>query len=163
MSMATEAYLHPRPVAKRLRRYTRSCLYWLVYSSNGLFYRASLVIRLSSSRIRDRPRPFAGPSRVGCGLTVNVHCRAVPRSWQLRTRPRIAFHEGHPSTRALADLADHRGCSSCNATRSCECRGNDYKEYECTRDICWLWNARDVETRRQFETEQRVRLRSILA
>lgn len=107
--MATEAYLHPRPVAKRLRRYTRSCLYRLVYSSNGLFYRASLVIRLSSSRIRDRPRPFAGPSRVGCGLTVNVHCRAVPRSWQLRTRPRIAFHEGHPSTRALADLADHRG------------------------------------------------------
>lgn len=107
--MATKAYLHPRPVAKRLRRYTRSCLYRLVYSSNGLFYRASLVIRLSSSRIRDRPRPFAGPSRVGCGLTVNVHCRAVPRSWQLRTRPRIAFHEGHPSTRALADLADHRG------------------------------------------------------
>lgn len=44
--------------------YTGSCLYRLVYSSKLLFYRVSLVIRLSCSRIWDCPRPFAGPSRV---------------------------------------------------------------------------------------------------
>lgn len=146
--MATEAYLHPRTVAKR-----SVPVYTFVFIPTCLFVKRSFLpgfARHPAIVFEDQ-----GSSAAFCGAVARWTwpngIRTLPRRAAILATTDASTYRLPRGTRidqsALADLADHRGCSSCNATRSCKCRGNDYKGYVRTRNIRKLWKLGDSSRR----------------
>lgn len=156
--MATEAYLHPRPVAKR-----SVPVYTFVFIPTCLFVKRSFLpgfARHPAIVFEDQ-----GSSAAFCGAVTRCMwpngIRTLPRRAAILATTDASTYRLPRRTPIDQSSGRSGGSSGLFILR----RGNDYKGYECTRNtsVCKLWNARDVETRRQFETEQRVRLCSIPA